>query len=92
MTKSEVDILKLLFLSTAVVIVSGCYLIWKQKYKKLKPTQLPSPKNWRQVGEVQSINLFPLKSGKHQRLDSADCTEVGIKEHDTPGKLALTDR
>lgn len=94
MMKSGVGILKILFLSTVSVIVIRGYVLWKQRNKKptVRVNDIPIPTKWRHIGEVSKINLYPIKFGKHKSLNSALCTEVGLKEEKKTGKFSLIDR
>ncbi|XP_019869882.2 mitochondrial amidoxime reducing component 2 [Aethina tumida] len=58
---------------TATVIVVAAYLMSRKKKDKV-------PENWQEVGILEKIYLYPLKSGRRIELEAADCTKVGIRE------------
>lgn len=59
--------------ATAVgaVTVLGMYLYRKRKRN-------PMPTEWKSVGKVKGLYMYPLKSGRRIELETADCTEYGI--------------
>lgn len=82
---------------TAVAVALGIYMLWKKNKKPcyLHPPPLKDvkiPTNWQRVGEVGKLSIYPLKSGTQMSVDKAACTEKGLKEVDTGGKLPLQDR
>lgn len=79
---------------TAVAAFVAIYVLWKKKARVLHPPlkDVPIPTNWQRAGEVQKLNLYPLKSGTQKSVDKAVCTEKGLKEVETGGKLPLQDR
>jgi len=51
------------------------------------------PKEWKQVGKVTKLQLYPLKSGRRIELNSAECTQYGIKQNKEEEKaFQLSDR
>ncbi|XP_044749819.1 uncharacterized protein LOC123310418 [Coccinella septempunctata] len=63
------------------------YVLKRNKRKNKIPTE------WKQIGNVKKLYIFPLKSGRFIEIDRADCTEVGfrlIKTEENP--LELRDR
>nr|CAD7575731.1 unnamed protein product [Timema californicum] len=41
--------------------------------------ELQVPTQWRQVGKLASLTVFPLKSGRGIPLKEGECTEIGLK-------------
>jgi len=78
-----------LFTASAVITLTsiiGLYL-YRKKSKKQPPT------TWREVGKVQKLHIYPLKSGRRVEVNSAECTIYGIKQtKDDEKTLQLRDR
>lgn len=73
-------------LATAFAIV-GVYILQKKKNKYSIPNE------WKQIGAITNLNIFPLKSGKRMEMSNAECTYLGLKQtEDGETLLQLRDR
>lgn len=64
-------------LLTAAVTTLGTYYYL---YVKLKKSKFPS--EWRAVGEVRKLCIYPFKSGRRLDVDQAECTKRGLMEEE----------
>lgn len=65
--------------ATALVVGAGSAVFffwwwWAKKQKKPKP-----PSKWRKVGELSDIFVFPVKSLGTIRMNSMECTMLGLR-------------
>lgn len=67
-------------------------LLLKKKGKKPRPKPPDNDDNWKLVGSLANLTLYPLKSGKGLDLDEADCTSVGLRQIRSDNKIPLRDR
>lgn len=78
---------------TAVVLLGA--MVWRQRKRQhSEETSLDKiklPKNWKKIGEVGELILYPLKGGKRKCLTETEFTKIGLREIDS-GKVALQDR
>lgn len=72
--------------STTVACLSALGTLLYQYKKKLK---LLEP--WEPVGTVGKLYIYPLKSGRKIEVETAECTEVGLRIKDCKG-YRLRDR
>ncbi|KAJ8976545.1 hypothetical protein NQ317_011808 [Molorchus minor] len=71
--------------TAAAVIVTG-YI-----YHRLRRTRLPT--EWKPVGKVAKLCIFPFKSGKRIEVEKAKCTKQGLMEMEkADGSIRLRDR
>lgn len=47
-------------------------------YKDKKKNEVP--RKWKQIGTVEKIILYPLKSAALKEVTSAECRELGLRE------------
>lgn len=70
-------------------------MFWRQrKRNKFEESSLDNvvvPKNWKQIGEVGELIMYPLKGGKRKCVTETEFTKIGLREMDS-GKVALRDR
>ncbi|KAK5644009.1 hypothetical protein RI129_007854 [Pyrocoelia pectoralis] len=77
-----------IILGVATIGIASAFVIsWYQKRKKEKP-----PTIWEAVGVVKNLYLYPLKSGKYIELQTALCTEYGVKMPTISNIHQLADR
>lgn len=57
----------------ATLTIVGAYLYHKNKRQFM-------PKTWEEVGFIEKLNLYPLKSGHKLELRKAECTTFGLKQ------------
>lgn len=80
-------------IAAAVLLVGTMF--WRQRKKsKFEESSLDKviiPKNWKKVGEVGELIMYPLKGGKRKCITETEFTKIGLREMDS-GKLALRDR
>ncbi|XP_045478777.1 mitochondrial amidoxime reducing component 2-like [Harmonia axyridis] len=72
----------------AVISTSVCVYILKKNKRSYKV-----PTEWKQIGFVKKLYIFPLKSARFIEINRVECTEVGfrlIKTEENP--LQLRDR
>ncbi|KAK9508664.1 hypothetical protein O3M35_006170 [Rhynocoris fuscipes] len=62
------------------------------KLKTLVLEDMKPPTEWKQVGQISGLRIYPLKSGRQVNLTKADTTEFGLKEICRKGTLPLRDR
>ena len=74
----------LLFLATIT------YIFWRRKFKRRDSSKLPT--KWRQVGQIQKLIIYPLKSGGYLELQKGICGVRGLQEDKKNGKMSLSDR
>lgn len=73
----------------AAIAISGI-IYWLQQRKK-EAEKVPT--EWKPVGTVSRLFIYPLKSGKALEVKEADCTSFGLKEvTNGPEKFSLLDR
>ncbi|XP_075212159.1 mitochondrial amidoxime-reducing component 1-like [Lycorma delicatula] len=73
-------------IATTVVAIS----YWLQQKKRNR-----IPTEWKPIGKVEQLFVYPLKSGKAIELKTAECTELGLKEilsDEEKGRFTLRDR
>nr|CAD7266450.1 unnamed protein product [Timema shepardi] len=63
----------------SLVLVAGLGLLvwWESRRRNRRRLQVPT--QWRQVGKLASLTVFPLKSGRGIPLKEGECTEIGLK-------------
>nr|CAD7614406.1 unnamed protein product [Timema genevievae] len=63
----------------SLVLVAGLGLLvwWESRRRNRRRLQVPS--QWRQVGKLASLTVFPLKSGRGIPLKEGECTEIGLR-------------
>lgn len=80
--------------AASIVAAWGIHLL----LKKRKGRQLPRledieiPKKWRPVGKLSTLIMYPLKSGRRWIVDTATCSQLGLKLVPEDGKISLKDR
>lgn len=47
---------------------------------------------WKQVGEIEKIIMYPIKSGRANEIKEANCTEEGLREIDNESRYSFRDR
>ncbi|XP_023310454.1 mitochondrial amidoxime reducing component 2 isoform X1 [Anoplophora glabripennis] len=73
---------------TVAATTLGTYYYFSSKFKKSK-----FPNEWRAVGEVRKLCIYPFKSGKKLEVDQAECTKRGLMEEEKFDKsFRLRDR
>ena len=71
---------------SVVATILGTYI-----YQKFKKPCIP--KEWKAVGNVKKLCIYPLKSGKRIEVNEAECTTRGLIEVEKFDKsLRLHDR
>ncbi|XP_070502419.1 sensory neuron membrane protein 1-like [Chironomus tepperi] len=50
------------------------------------------PKRWRKVGEVSDLICYPIKSCRWVRVDSFDCTQIGIEKNSMRDRVFMVVR
>lgn len=82
--------------AAVIAIAFGIYMLRKKnkksQYSQIQLKDVEIPTTWQKAGEVQKINIYPLKSGSQMTVDKAVCTEKGLQEVDSGDKLPLQDR
>lgn len=74
------------FIVTSALSVFGFYwLVYRRRQARI-------PTKWRQVGNVENIAMYPLKSAALRPLNEAKCTETGLVELDITGQIIFHDR
>nr|CAD7399496.1 unnamed protein product [Timema cristinae] len=63
----------------SLVLVAGLGLLvwWESRRRNRRRLQVPT--QWRQVGKLASLTVFPLKSGRGIPLKEGECTEIGLR-------------
>lgn len=74
------------FIVTAAFSTLGFYWLLYRK------RQVRIPTKWKQVGKVEKIVMYPLKSGALRPLSEAKCTETGLVEFDNEKRRSFHDR
>lgn len=54
-------------------------------YRKTKKENIP--KDWKEIGTIQKLYIYPLKSGQKIELKEAECTNCGLKQTGVNGNL-----
>lgn len=62
-----------------------------EKFEESSLDNVVVPKNWKQIGEVGELIMYPLKGGKRKCVTETEFTKIGLREMDS-GKVALRDR
>lgn len=73
-----------------LALATVTYILWRRKCKTQRFSKLPT--KWRQVGQIQKLIIYPLKSGGYLDLQKAKCDVRGLQEDLPNGKLSLRDR
>ncbi|KAG5871124.1 hypothetical protein JTB14_031137 [Gonioctena quinquepunctata] len=58
---------------TAVISILGSFI-----YQKLKPKKVPT--EWKPVGKIKKMCIYPLKGGKRSEPPRVECSERGLME------------
>lgn len=64
---------------TAVVVGAGTAVALAWWFWNRRQREQP-PKKWRKVGELSDLIVFPVKSLGPVRLNSMECTPLGLKD------------
>lgn len=75
-----------LVIVTTLLAVIGVYLYQKKKKEY-------TPGTWKEVGTVEKLSIYPLKSGRRVELVQAECTNLGLRQTEENEKMfKLRDR
>lgn len=74
---------------TCTVVSLGTLAFWLW-YRKNRKEEIP--KNWRLVGKVSDLHLYPLKSGKRIEVKEAECDRYGLVQITDKAVHKLVDR
>lgn len=82
-------------INAKIMVILSClatvtYILWRYKFKRQRFSKLPT--KWRQVGKIQKLIIYPLKSGGYLDLRKAKCGVRGLEEDSQSSKLSLCDR
>ncbi|KAL3284232.1 hypothetical protein HHI36_018395 [Cryptolaemus montrouzieri] len=77
------------FITAALASVSVSFYLYSLFRKKLNDK---IPTEWKKIGKIKTLFVFPLKSGHFLEVDVAECSKVGLKTMKTSKNLQLRDR
>lgn len=80
--------------AASIVAAWGINLLLKKRKDRHLPRldDIEIPKKWRPVGKLGTLIVYPLKSGRRWIVDTATCSQLGLKLVPEEGKIALKDR
>ncbi|XP_073997280.1 mitochondrial amidoxime reducing component isoform X2 [Rhodnius prolixus] len=64
----------------------------KESKKRITVEEMVLPTDWKQIGTVSNLHIYPMKSGRRVNLTKAEVIEIGLKEICRKGRLPLRDR
>ena len=79
---------------TSIVALWGINILLRKRKEKELPRleDIEIPKKWRPVGKLGTLVMYPLKSGKRLTMETATCSQLGLKLVSQDGKISLKDR
>ncbi|CAH0756314.1 unnamed protein product [Diatraea saccharalis] len=65
--------------AVAAGVLGGAYCAYRA-YEQINKTRLPRPEDWRQVGTLKDLYVYPIKSCAPQKIQRAECTQLGLRD------------
>ncbi|KAL4709850.1 hypothetical protein ACJJTC_000337 [Scirpophaga incertulas] len=64
--------------ATAVGVLGAAYCAYRV-YREMNKSRMPRPDEWRKVGTLKELYIYPIKSCAPVKPDHAECTVLGLR-------------